>query len=59
MKIRLSMQGASLNVEVSDKKAMGIYRGLAERLLLQTGARSHKQKKKKPKSLQRRSSGKP
>ena len=38
MKIRLSMQGASLNVEVSDKKAMGIYRGLAERLLLQTGA---------------------
>ena len=38
MKIRLSMQGASLNVEVSDKKAMGIYRGLAERLLLQAGA---------------------
>ena len=38
MKIRLSMQGAFLNVEVSDKKAMGIYRGLAERLLLQTGA---------------------
>ena len=37
MKIRLSMQGASLNVEVSDKKAMRIYRGLAERLLLQTG----------------------
>lgn len=31
MKIRLSMQGASLNVEVSDKKAMGIYRGLAEK----------------------------
>lgn len=28
MKIRLSVQGASLNVEVSDKKAMGIYRGL-------------------------------
>ena len=38
MKIRLSVQGASLNVEVSDKKAMGIYRGLAERLLLQAGA---------------------
>lgn len=38
MKIRLSMQGASLNVEVSDKKAMGIYRELAERLLLQAGA---------------------
>lgn len=38
MKIWLSVQGTSLNVEVSDKKAMGIYRGLAERLLLQAGA---------------------
>ena len=38
MKIWLSVQGASLNVEVSDKKAMGIYRELAERLLLQAGA---------------------
>lgn len=38
MKIWLAVQGASLNVEVSDKKAMGIYRGLAERLLLQAGA---------------------
>ena len=51
MKIRLSMQGASLNVEVSDKKAMGIYRGLAERLLLQTGAsepQTEKEKAEKP-----------
>ena len=51
MKIRLSMQGASLNVEVSDKKAMGIYRGLAERLLLQTGAsepQTEKEKVEKP-----------
>lgn len=51
MKIRLSMQGASLNVEVSDKKAMGIYRELAERLLLQTGAsesQTEKEEAEKP-----------
>ena len=51
MKIWLSMQGASLNVEVSDKKAMGIYRGLAERLLLQTGAsesQTEKEEAEKP-----------
>ena len=51
MKIRLSMQGASLNVEVSDKKAMGIYRGLAERLLLQTGvseSQTEKEEAEKP-----------
>ena len=35
MKIRLSMQGMSLNVEVSEDKAMNVYRGLAEKLLLQ------------------------
>ena len=35
MKIRLSMQGMSLNVEVSEDKAMHVYRGLAEKLLLQ------------------------
>ena len=51
MKIRLSMQGESLNVEVADKKAMGIYRGLAERLLLQTGvseSQTEKEEAEKP-----------
>ncbi len=40
-----------MNVEVSDKKAMGIYRGLAERLLLQTGAsesQTEKEEAEKP-----------
>lgn len=34
MKIRLSAQGISLNVEVQDDKAMTVYRGLAEKLLI-------------------------
>ena len=34
MKIRLSAQGISLNVEVQDDKAMTVYRGLAEKLLV-------------------------
>lgn len=33
MKIVLSAQGASLDVEVPDYKAMTVYRGLAEKLL--------------------------
>ena len=34
MKIRLSAQGMSLNVEVTDDKAMTVYRGMAEKLLV-------------------------
>ena len=37
MKIRLSAQGMSLNVEVQDDKAMAVYRGLAEKLLIHAG----------------------
>lgn len=37
MKIRLSAQGMSLNVEVPDDKAMTVYRGMAEKLLLHAG----------------------
>lgn len=37
MKIVLSAQGASLNVEVPDDKAMTVYRGLAEKLLTHAG----------------------
>lgn len=37
MKIRLSAQGMSLNVEVADNKAMTVYRGLAEKLLVHAG----------------------
>lgn len=34
MKIRLSTQGMSLNIEVPEDKAMAVYRGLAEKLLI-------------------------
>ena len=34
MKIRLSTQGMSLNVEVPETKAIMVYRGLAEKLLI-------------------------
>ena len=37
MKIRLSTQGMSLNVEVPEIKAMMVYRGLAEKLLMHAG----------------------
>ena len=37
MKIRLSTQGMSLNVEVPEDKAMTVYRGLAEKLLMYAG----------------------
>ncbi len=37
MKITLSAQGISLEVDVSDYKAITVYRGLAEKLLAHAG----------------------
>ena len=37
MKIRLSAPGMSLGVEVPEEKAMNVYRGLAEELLIHAG----------------------
>ena len=37
MKIRLSAPGMSLGVEVPEEKAMNVYRGLAEKLLIHAG----------------------
>lgn len=34
VKIRLSAQGTTLSVEVPEDKAMNVYRGLAEKLLI-------------------------
>lgn len=47
MKIRLSTQGMSLNVEVPEIKAMMVYRGLAEKLLMHAGV----QEAQKPKTV--------
>ena len=47
MKIWLSMQGASLNVEVSDKKAMGIYRGKTPAADRSVGVTNRKRRSRK------------